>query len=230
MANDEQDSRQSDTDPDEQDVGSSEGGDKGSPNQSSDDETLTLSELENELGREFPDKEAAMKSLKDTYGYVGDLGSKVAQYEERYGGLDSQGDSESSSDDTSASSTEDSDVMTKTEYKREKWFDDNPQYKEHREVIESLSETHDVEPQEVVEMEGVKSLFQGQSDQNDQESVAMSNNRVGQSSDTLDEANQAMQEANDAVAQGDSNTAARKRQEAKQKAVKSVADLANVDE
>jgi len=225
MANDEQDTRQSDTDPDEADVTSSEGDDQGSPDQSSDgDKALTLEELEDELGRDFPNKEAAMKSLKDTFGYVGDLGSKVAQYEERYGELD---DSDSGGDTSDSSTEADDDVMTKAEYRKEKFFDDNPQYQEHREVIEALSERHDAEPQEVVEMEGVKSLFEGQADSNqNQESVAMSNNRVGQSSDAMDEANQALQEANQATVNRDVNKAAKKRQEAKDKALSAVADLA----
>lgn len=224
MANDEQDTRQSDTDPDEADVTSSEGDDQGSPDQSSDgDEALTLKELEDQLGRDFPNKEAAMKSLKDTFGYVGDLGSKVAQYEERYGELD---DSDSV-DDTSDSSTEDDDVMTKSEYRKEKFFDENPQYQDHREVIEALGEKHDAEPQEVVEMEGVKSLFEGQADSNqNQESVAMSNNRVGQTTEAMDDANQQLQEANQATVQGDVTKAQRKRQEAQKSAVQAVADIA----
>jgi hypothetical protein len=180
MANDDDDVRQSDSDPEESDVSSSEGDDQESLDQSStDEEILTLDEINKQLGRDFDDKDNALKSLKDTQDYVGDLGSKLSRYESQYGEIeaDSQdGQSETSSD------TEDDEVMTKSEYRKEQFFAKNEQYANHRDVIEALADKHDASPQEVVEMDEFESLFEASQNQ-PRQSVAMSSNRVTSDAD-----------------------------------------------
>lgn len=225
MAKEETDSNQSEADPQEADVTSGEGGDQESADQTSNDDAsqLTLAELEAVTGKTFESKEKALKSLRDTTSYVGDLGSKVAKYQERYGSLDQE--SEKSKDDDESTSDSDNDVMTKEDYRREKWFDSNPQFAAHRDVIEALSEKHNVKPEEVVEMEGVKSLFSSRTELEElksQKSVATSNNRVGQKSEEMDEANKTISEASQARLQGDHAMAERKSLEAKGQAVDAV--------
>src|SRR5438105_10215182 len=50
-------------------------------------ESLTLDELNQVLGKNFPSKEAALKSVKDTYSYVGSVG----QLKQRITTLEGQG-------------------------------------------------------------------------------------------------------------------------------------------
>jgi len=180
MANDDDDVRQSSSDPEESDVSSPEGEDQESLDQSStDDEILTLDEINKQLGRDFDDKDKALKSLKDTQDYVGDLGSKVSKYESAYGEIetdDQEGQSDTSSD------TEDDEVMTKSEFHKEQFFANNEQFANHRDVIEALADKHDASPQEVVEMDEFESLFE-ESQNQPRQSVAMSNNRVTSDSD-----------------------------------------------
>jgi len=180
MANDDDDVRQSSSDPEESDVSSPEGEDQESLDQSStDDEILTLDEINEQLGRDFDDKDKALKSLKDTQDYVGDLGSKVSKYESAYGEIET--DNQEGQSDTS-SDTEDDEVMTKSEFRKEQFFANNEQFANHRDVIEALADKHDASPQEVVEMDEFESLFE-ESQNQPRQSVAMSNNRVTSDSD-----------------------------------------------
>lgn len=220
MAKEDTDSNQSQTDPGEADVTSSEGEGQESANQSSNN--VTLEQLEAITGKSYKSVDKALKSIKDTQNYVGDLGSKVSQYEERYGSLDNtDNDDSSKSDDDSGNDN----TLTKEEYERDRWFDKNDQYEEHREVIEALAERNNVPVSEVVEMEGFKSLLESRNELQElksKQSVAVSNNRIGQKSETMDEARKAIEKASQARVQGDIAEANRATNDAKSKAVKGV--------
>ncbi len=77
---------------------------------------LTLEELNKSLGKEFPDIETAVKSVKDTYSYIGKKKDDVKR-------------------EVIESVKDDPNYMTKTEYEKERFFDKNPDYKPFKELL-----------------------------------------------------------------------------------------------
>ena len=70
---------------------------------------LTLKEINEKLGKEFPDLDTALKSVKDTYSYVGKKKDDVKE-------------------EVKEEVKTDQNFMTKTEYERERFYDKNPDY------------------------------------------------------------------------------------------------------
>jgi hypothetical protein len=77
----EEDTRPSDTVPEASDVKASEGGEKVSAESQVGADNLSLQELNSALNRTFKDRETALKSIKDTYAFVGKKSETVAQPE-----------------------------------------------------------------------------------------------------------------------------------------------------
>lgn len=95
-------------------------------------DTLSLAELNQILGKNFPDKAAALKSVKDTFSYVG---RKAPEPQAPV-----------------------ADESWKTEVKSLKddlFYSSNPDYKEYRSIISKMGS----DPTEVVESEEFKSIF-----------------------------------------------------------------------
>lgn len=131
--------------------------------------TLSLDELNGHLGKEFPTKEAALKSLKDTFGYVGKVGQlekKVKELEDKPG------------DYASASELKD--------LKNELFFSKNPEYEQYRDVIAKMGDN----PADVVSSDTFKGIFEkarGFDEVQKTKTVLQSNPRLAQAISKTDE-------------------------------------------
>jgi hypothetical protein len=140
----------------------------------SDTPKMTLEELNDYLGKNFKDKETALKSLKDTYSYVGkkkeDIAAEVLSKVQTDGQVD-----------TLAKELE--------EMRKERFFDKNPQYAEPsiRKLIDSLGGS----PSEVVNREEFKSVFDKVSSYEESaklKTVLEGNSRLAESRTSLEKA------------------------------------------
>jgi hypothetical protein len=138
-------------------------------------EGLTLAELNQLTGREFPTRESALKSIKDTYSFVGQRKEDIEK--EILGKL--------------GGTVEKTDSVAKEleEMRKERFFDKNPQYAspEVRELITKLGGN----PVEVVESPAFKAVFekvQGYEESQKLKTVLDSNPRLASSVDKLTQA------------------------------------------
>lgn len=142
----------------------------------SDEATLSLAELNQFLGKDFKDKETALKSLKETGSYVGKRKEDIAAEVRR----------ELASGDTPAADA----PATKSEVqslKSELFYSNNPQYKGYEALIAKMG----TDPAEVVQLPEFKSVFEKAQIADDVEakkSVVHSSSRLAQSKSATDEA------------------------------------------
>lgn len=135
-------------------------------NESSTPESLSLDELNGILGKNFKDKATALKSVKDTYSYVGKRKEDIIK---EVGGSNSE---------------------LATELKMIKdnmFFDKNPDYAPYRKVMEKMGSN----PVEVANSPEFKEIFdkaKGFDDSQKLKSVLVSNPRLAQTKDTLTKA------------------------------------------
>ncbi len=137
-------------------------------------EGMTLAELQAALGKTFPTKEAALKSIKDTYSYVG---KKTADIEKEV--ITKLGD---------AAKT---DTLSReiAELRKERFYDKNPQFADPsiRKFIESTGKN----PSEVVESPEFKDIFakiSGYDETQKLKTVLETNPRLASSRDSLTKA------------------------------------------
>lgn len=141
--------------------------------------SLTLEEINTILGKDFKDKETALKSLKDTQSYVGKRKEDIAK---EVGG------------DTAELSNQIKQMREDLFYK------DNPQFAEHRALISKLGEN----PAEAVNTPEFKILFEkadGFTKSQNLKSVLVSNPRLASSKNNLDKATEALQTGNQSEAE-----------------------------
>lgn len=130
---------------------------------------MTLTELNTLLGKDFKDKATALKSVKDTYSYVGKRKEDIIK---EVGG---------SNEDT---------AKEIKEIKENLFFKDNPQFQPYRNVMARMGSN----PAEVAELPEFKDIFTKASGyDNDQKlkSVLQSNPRLAQTKDNLTKAREA---------------------------------------
>lgn len=147
-------------------------------------EAMTLTDLNNTLGKQYPSKDAALKSIKDTFSYVG----KKKEDIEREVKASIQSD------------TRVDQIAKELQIERtERFYDRNPQYADPsiRRFIESTGKM----PNEVVETEDFKNIFTKVAEYNKSmklKTVLESNPRLNSSRDHI-------AKARDLVKNGDSN-------------------------
>jgi hypothetical protein len=135
-------------------------------------EGLTLSELNATLGKNFPTKEAALKSFKDTYSYVG---KKVDDIKREV-----------------LSDVKNDDRLNQlanelAEERKERFYDRNPNYASLRSVIEKMGTS----PAEVVNTAEFKEIYEkisGYDESQKLKTVLESNPRLSSSRDSLTKA------------------------------------------
>lgn len=137
-------------------------------------DTLTLAEMNQVLGKDFKDKDTALKALKDTFSYVGkrkeDIAAEVAK---------AQQPQPPAADPTLAS--------TVHELKTQLFYTQNPQFKGYEDVIKAMGS----DPAEVVGTDVFKKVFEkGQvADEVEQKkSVVSSSPRLAQQKSALEDA------------------------------------------
>lgn len=132
-------------------------------------DSMTLAELNQYLGKDFKDKATALKSVKDTFSYVGkkkeDIAKEVA----------------TTQPDTSKLANE------LAEMRKERFFDKNSQYEPYKGIIEKLGS----DPSQVVNTPEFKAIFdkaKGYDESQNLKTVLESNPRLASSRDSLSKA------------------------------------------
>lgn len=155
----------------------------------SEDENIGLSELTNTLGKEFPNKEAALKAIKDTFSYVG---KKIEPKVE-------------APDPSKFATREELDAI-----KEDAFFSKNADYEPFRNTIKNLSKATGQRFDEVVASDDFKNIFDKVKQADEvakSKSVLQTNPRLGRATDKLSE-------AQEAAKAGDHKTAGNKAVEA----------------
>lgn len=143
-------------------------------------DALSLEELNSHLGKNFKDKESALKALKDTFKYVG----KAGQLEKELKTVKDKAKNKKG------------DYITKEQYDTDMFYKDNPQYNEMRGTIDRIARADGITPSEVVETDEFKGLYEkvvGYDESQKAKSVLESNPRIGQASSKVKQSKQALQ-------------------------------------
>lgn len=145
---------------------------------------MSLKEINEALGKDFPDKETALKSIKDTYSYTGKRKEDIInEYKKQ------AGESELASKVSSLENM----------LRDANFYAENPQYKPYKDVISKFGNN----PEEVIKDPVFQSTYKKASAYDETEkskSVLHSNPRLGRITDKITE-------ARDAIKAGDVNKA-----------------------
>lgn len=137
---------------------------------------LSLAELNQFLGKEFTDKESALKAIKDTFGFVGKRKEDIEK--------EVRASLAGSTPAPSPAPSSDSKVQSLEE---EVFYLKNPQFKGYEAIIKKMGSN----PAEVVESTEFKTIFEKGAIADEvarTKSVAPSNSRLGAPSSVVDEA------------------------------------------
>jgi hypothetical protein len=148
-------------------------------------DALTLSEINAHLGKNFKDKDTALKALKDTFVYVGKKKEDIAK--------------EISTEKSSAEETKKlaNEVAT---LRKEMFYSKNPDHAANRALIEKLGGN----PEEVVNMPEYKAVFEkvkGFDENQKLKTVLESNPRIAATRDSFAKAREALKTGNKAEAE-----------------------------
>lgn len=135
-------------------------------------DTMSLTELNNYLGKDFKDKSTALKALKDTFSYVGKKKDDIIREVK-------------SSEDLTKVYKELSDL------KKNAFYDKNPQFAEQRALIDKLGSN----PEEVVNSNEFKGMFEkvkGYDENQKLKKVMETNPRLSSSRDALSRATESV--------------------------------------
>ena len=184
--------------------------------------SLSLDELNTYLGKNFKDKDTALKSLKDTYRYVGNptvdaLAQKIGADPERV---------------TEALKTlinGQEGVVTQAQLQEERFFDKNPHLEELRPVLTRLRSSDPTAKSmswdEFVKSPTAATLVEkvtGYNEIQGKKSILESNPRLGVATDKLTQARQLTEQARQAANMGDVTSSVVAHETAKQNAVAGV--------
>ena len=163
--------------------------------------------LNKTLGKDFKDLDTALKSVKDTYNYVGKAGQERKELEAKI-------------EETKASS--DPAVLEQLKALQDDLFySKNPQFEDYRDVISSMGKS----PAEVVQTDTFKKIFEkasGYDQLNAKKSVLQSNPKLGAVSNKMEEARSAMNKAFEAGSTGNVTNTVAAMSQAKKSAVEAV--------
>lgn len=98
---------------------------------------LSLDEINSTLGKNFSSKDEALKSIKDTFNYVGKKAEDVSK------NLKNEG------------------YMTKEEFENALFYRDNPEHAGNQEVLDSIAKAKGIPLAEAAKTESYKKLFEG---------------------------------------------------------------------
>lgn len=184
----------------------------------SESEVVELKDImKSALGKEFPDNETALKSMKDTFSFVGKAGwyKKAVEAVAQAKGLDEKGAVKYIMENLSqeqpsvvptsneAPTIDPNKFVSREEYDREMYFGKNPDLEPYKGLIGDLQKATGKTIPEIIEMDSFKNVYSKAKAHDESEknkSVLMSNPRLGQVQDKLTQ-------AREAVKSGDMNTA-----------------------
>ena len=135
-------------------------------------DTLTLAELNQALGKNYKDKESAIKSFKDTFSYVG---KKVEDIAPR---------------------VDPSQFISREQYETDMFYSRNSEYNqpEVREVIDAMAKAKGVSPKDVIASDSFKAVFskvKGYDESQSLKSVLETNPRLASTRDSFQQAHEA---------------------------------------
>ena len=154
------------------------------------------------LGKEFPDDETALKSIKDTFAYVSKAGKAMKTVEKL--GIDL--DKDDSLEATPPPKTPEIDTdnfIDKATYLKDTFYAKFPEYAGHQELIDSYVRDKGISHTEAVSSEALKPLFEKTSAYDEiqsKKSVLETNPRLGAITDKMTKARQDLSEGNDVAA------------------------------
>lgn len=134
---------------------------------------LSLEELNQHLGKNFKDKETALKSLKDTFSYVGKKRDDIAKefgQEQKLSVIETE----------------------LAKLRKDLWFKDNPDHAPNRALIEKLGD----DPTKVIDSPEYKVIFEkvkGYDESQKLRTVLDSSPRIAAARDSFSKAKEAMQ-------------------------------------
>lgn len=144
----------------------------------SDTNAISLDEIQSFLGKKFDSKETALKSIKDTFNYVGRKTEDAAKLAE----------------ETLAKSGE---YVRRSEIETEFFYRDNPNAAKHRVLVDAVAKANNISAREASERVEVKKVLEAASAFEEQETaktVMQSNSRLGATRDKIQEAKKLMGE------------------------------------
>ena len=212
--------------------------------------SISLADLSKILGKEFPDVETALKSVKDTYSYVG----SQAQYREKIGALaetlgtdeegvlttidtlmselNNGGQGGEGNDQTPTPQVNEGQYVTKDDL----FFMQNKEMNELRDVLTPIKnasdETRAMPWEQFVTTDTAKKVIEpitGYREIQNQRTVLEGGTRLGGVTDVLAESERLVQESFNAERQGDVLTASRAMNAARKGAVDSVIEAYGLD-
>ena len=151
---------------------------------------MSLKEINESLGKDYPDKETALKSIKDTFSYTGKRKEDIIKEHE------------------AANSTNElaNKVQTLEKTLQEaNFYAENPQYKPYKDLVAKFGS-----PEEAIKDEGFQSTFKKLSAFDEAEtskSVLHSNPKLGRVTDKLTEAQEALKSGDTDKANSDAVSA-----------------------
>lgn len=184
--------------------------------------------LGNALGKEFPDDETALKAVKDTFNYVGEIGN-IKELKSAMGQLqkvfdtDQRGVLNKVEEIVKTGGTGKIDptkFVAKDEFDRSNFYLNNPDYKPYTRLVETYQKANpEKSREEIAEMDDFKEDFEkikAHDEAEKSKSVLRSSPRLGKVTDKISE-------AREAINKGDQSTA-------EEKAVDAVIDAYPVEE
>lgn len=142
-------------------------------------DTLSLAELNEALGKNYKDKDSALKSFKDTFSFVG---KKVEP------------------------KIDPNQFISREQYESDMFYSKNPELNspEIREMIDAMAKAQGIKPQDVVNKDSFKAVFskvKGYDESQSMKSVLESNPRLSSSRDSLTQAREEASKGNTAKAE-----------------------------
>lgn len=153
------------------------------PNNSS---AVSLRELVKQAtGKDFPSDEAALKSIKDTFSYVG----KAGQVEKELERIKAGGDKSNSAEVE----------KLRQDFDESQFYSENPDLKSHKDIISTYAKAKALPLAEVVKLDEVKKVIakvKGFEEIENSKSVLQSNPRLGTIRNKIQEGKTALGEGN----------------------------------
>ena len=198
---------------------------------------LDLESLNKALGKEFKDVPTALKSIKDTFNFVGKAGNYrstmetltktlgLSEDEVLKSMITNAGSAAKDTAPTKAAKKEDAQYLTREQYETDMFFAKNGDLEPHRTVLEALAKAKGVSVQEAASSDDFKPIFEkvkGFEEIQSKRTVLESNPRLGSVTNKLDEARKADEVSRAAARSGDHRSAMKAHQVAKRQAVDAV--------
>lgn len=165
------------------------------------------------LGKEFPDDKTALKAVKDTFNYVGEI-KNIKELKSVMGQLqgifntDQKGVLNKIDEIAKTEGTGKVDptkFVSKSEYDRSNFYLNNPDYKPYIRLVEVYQKANpDKSRQEIVEMDDFKEDFtkiKAHDEAEGSKSVLRSSPRLGKATDKLSEAREAQGKGDQSIAE-----------------------------